>query len=224
MDDNKNSLILESLAGNRKELSSLSAFIRYLEEHMKKEFSSYRGASNKFFTIYGKRLMGDKLFRIDFNKNYYEVYFNPSRVSVIVDIRKPSPIGFGPNITADMKKLFFRTEKLDAVDYLPSSKLKEVLVFKINFNTGKAYLYGPNYTRVNSFGKITFSKISKASEEYRGVYNLSGYYKEFAKKLWIRRMFALFNEIVWGYSNKLSEELEEQGFRRTFHDTIVYVI
>ena len=215
MDDNKNSLILESLAGNRKEISSLSAFIRYLEEHMKKEFSSYRGASNKFFTIYGKRLMGDKLFRIDFNKNYYEVYFNPSRVSIIVDVKKHSSFDFDLSITDDMKKLFFRTEKLDAGNYLTPSELKDILVFKINFNTGKASLYGFAYNRVG--------KVNKVSEKYSGVYNLSGYYKEFASKLWERGISTFFDEILFRYSLNILKELKERGFRSTFHDIIICV-
>jgi hypothetical protein len=205
--DNKNSLILESLAGNRKELSSLSAFVRYLEEHMKKEFPSYSVGSG-LITTYGKRLMGDKLFHIDFNKNYYEVYFNPLRVSVIVDAKKNPYIDFGPNITDDMKKLFFRTEKLDAVDYLPSRYFKGVLVFKINFNTGKASIY---YLR-------------RVIKKYDDVYNLSSYYKEFAKKLWKGSLSLILYDILYGYSYKLSRELTEQGFKRTRDGEIVYVI
>jgi hypothetical protein len=209
--DNKNSLILESLAGNRKELSSLSAFVRYLEEHMKKEFSSCSyGVSGGLITTYGKSLMGDKLFHIDFNRNNYEVYFNPFRMSVIVDTRKHSSSDFGPNITDDMKKLFFRTVKLDAVDYLPSRYLKDILVFKINFNTGKAYLY---YLRA----------LSKVIKKYDDVYNLSSYYKEFAKMLWGRSLSLIFYDILYGYSYRLSRELIGQGFKRTYSNKIVYV-
>ena len=210
--DNKNSLILESLAGNRKELSSLSAFVRYLEEHMKKELSSCRSVGGGLITTYGKRLMGDKLFHIDFNKNYYEVYFNPSRVSVIVDAKKNPYIDFGPNITDDMKKLFFRTVKLDAVDYLPSSELRDILVFKINFNTGKASLYGFDY-----------SSVDKVIKKYDDVYNLSSYYKEFAKNLWRGSLYLIFSGIFFRYSRKLSRELIGQGFKRTRDDEIVYV-
>ena len=107
-----------------------------------------------------------------------------------------------------MKKLFFRTEKLDAVDYLPSSELKEVLVFKINFNTGKASLY---YLR-------------RFIKKYDDVYNLSSYYKEFAKNLWRRSLSLIFYDIIHGYSYKLSRELTEQGFKRTRDGEIVYVI
>ena len=210
--DNKNSLILESLAGNRKEFSSLSAFVRYLEEHMKKEFSSCNCGGGGIIITLGKRLMGDKLFHIDFNKNNYEVYFNPSRVSMIVDVKKPFYIDFGPNITDDMKKLFFRTVKLDAVDYLRSSELRDILVFKINFNTGKASLYGYDY-----------SMVDKVIKKYDDVYNLSSYYKEFAKKLWKGSLSLIFSGILYKYSYKLSRELKEQGFKRTHSNKIVYV-